>query len=119
MTLMPRDSGRMYFGEFIGNGMGVAKASLNIDGITYAGTAVRVSSNDTFGFMSAYGSNNRGVTSSSFGTYFAEGDRYVKAILSSSDGRGLRCDLVGRNHGGGGICVDDNNKVYDVILVRQ
>ena len=53
------------------------------------------------------------------GTTVTTGDNLVKAILSCSDGRGLRCELTGRDSNVGSICVDDSGKVYDVIAARQ
>ncbi len=79
----------------------------------------RVGSNDTFGFASAYGFNSHGGTATAFGNSYSIGDKFVKALLSSSDGHGLRCDLRGQGASSGGICVDDGGKVYDVILVRK
>jgi hypothetical protein len=119
MTLMPRDSGQTYSGTFKGNGMGVGSITVTIDGVTYTGPAVRVASNDTFGFANMAASNNRGLVTTGTGTFFAEGDKYVKAILSAPNGHGLRCDLVGRSHGGGGICVGDDQRVYDAVLVAK
>jgi hypothetical protein len=44
---------------------------------------------------------------------------YVKALLSSPDNRGLRCDLTGDGMGHlGGICVDDDKRIYDVLAHR-
>ncbi|NIF51433.1 hypothetical protein [Burkholderia sp. Ax-1724] len=118
-TLMSRDSGRTYTGELVGNGMGVGTMSVTIDSATYSGPAARVGSNDTFGFASAYGFNNHGGSASSFASSYSSGDKFVKALLSSADGHGLRCDLRGQGHSGGGICVDDAGKVYDVVLVQK
>ncbi|MCA8326100.1 hypothetical protein [Burkholderia cepacia] len=118
-TLMSRDSGRTYTGELNGNGMGSGTMTVTIDGTTFTGPAVRVASNDTFGLASAYGFNNRGGSATALATSFSEGDKRAKALLSSADGHGLRCDLVGRDGTGGGICVDDAQKVYDVVLVRK
>jgi hypothetical protein len=117
-TLMARDSGRTYKGELSGGAAGSGTMTVTIDGTTYSGPAARVASNDTFGFASAYGWNSHGGTSTALGTSYTAGDVTVKALLSSPDGRGLRCDLVGRYPTGGGICVDDDKHVYDVILVR-
>lgn len=120
-TLMARDSGKTYSGRLTASGMGMGTGTMtvNIDGVTYQGPAVRVASNDTFGFASAYGANSHGSTANAFGTSFASGDQTVKAIMSSSDGHGLRCDIVGRNRSAGGICMDDASKIYDVVLVRE
>lgn len=115
MTLMPRDSGKVYTGQMTGNGMGSGQVTVNIDGVTCSGPAQRVASNDTFGFMNTYGRSSRGGSMTATSTYFAEGDKVVKALMSCGNGRGLRCELVGRSSGGGGICVDDTGRVYDVI----
>jgi hypothetical protein len=118
-TLMSRDSGRTYTGSLDGNGMGTGTMTVAINGTTYTGPAARVGSNDTFGFASAYGFNNHGGTAAAFENSYSSGDKFVKALLSSSDGHGLRCDLRGQGSSGGGICVDDSGKVYDVVLVRK
>lgn len=56
------------------------------------------------------GKNYTGILQGSFG---------VRALLKSKDGRGLRCDLQGRSHGGTGLCVDDKNKAYDVVMILR
>jgi hypothetical protein len=117
-TLMSRDSGRTYTGSLEGKGM-TGTMTVAINDTTYTGPAVRVGSNDTFGFASAYSFNSHGGAATAFGNSYSVGDRFIKALLSSSDGHGLRCDLRGRGSSGGGICVDDGGKVYDVILVRK
>jgi hypothetical protein len=119
VVLMPRDSGKTYSGVMKSNGMGSGTISVTIDGAVFSGPIVRVGSNGTFGFASAYGTTNKGATATAFGTYASEGDRFAKAILSDGNGHGLRCDMRGQSHGGGGICVDDNGKVYDILVVVQ
>lgn len=119
LTLMPRDSGKTYAGSMVTTGNGVGTVSIVIDQVTYSGPIVKVGSNETFGFATAYGYNNRRATANSFGTSFSDGDQFGKAILSSTNGKGLRCDLSGRYSSGGGICVDDEKHVYDVIFVAQ
>ena len=119
LTLMPRDSGKTYSGIMTRTGSGVGAVTITIDQTTYSGSVVVVGSNETFGFATAFGSNSRGTTANSYGASFADGDQLAKAILSSSDGKGLRCDLTGRSSGGGGICVDDQKRIYDVIFVPQ
>jgi hypothetical protein len=87
--------------------------TIEIDGHTYSGPMFRTASNDTFGFFQAYG-GTRSVfgMSQSFG-----GNVAVKAILSSSDDHGLRCDMTGDGRGhGGGICLDDQGRVFDVLV---
>lgn len=93
--------------------------TVNIDDVVYTGPAVRVGSNDTLGFVSTYGFNNRGVSTSASADSYSIGDKFVTALLSSQNGHGLRCDLRGNGRTGGGICVDEGGKVYDVLLVRE
>jgi hypothetical protein len=90
-----------------------------INGMTYTGPAARVGSNDTFGLASAYGFNNHGGIAAAFENSYSSSDKFVKALLSSSDGHGLRRKLRGQGPSGGGIRVDDSGKIYDVILVRK
>ena len=119
LTLMPRDTGKIYSGTMVRTGDGVGAITIVIGDTTYSGPVVRVGSNETFGFSNAYGQNSKGTSASSFGLSIADGDQFAKAILSSGDGRGLRCDMSGRYSGGGGICVDDDKIIYDVIFVTQ
>jgi hypothetical protein len=119
MTLMARDSGKTYSGILTGNGNGTGSMTATIGEFSYSGPAVRVASNDTSGISSAMTTDNRGIATYSSGSFSASGDKFVKAILSAPNGHGLRCELVGRPHGGGGVCVDDNSKVYDIVFVPQ
>jgi len=116
LTMMPRNSGKVYTGTAHGDGFGGGTVKVIIDGVSYEGPAMRTSSNDTFGFFQTYGSRGQ----SSFGTTESVGGSItVKAILSSPDSRGLRCDLVGDGMGHlGGICLDDRSNIYDVLASR-
>lgn len=116
VTMMPRDSGRHYTGQVTGAGGGSGTMSVALDGASCTGPLVTVASNETFGFFNAFGSNTRGVAASSFGSGYMAGDRFAKGILSCTDGSGLRCDVSGRMGKGGGICVDDRGRVYDVVM---
>lgn len=117
-TLMARDSGKTYSGELSGNGMGSGTMTVALNDTVYAGPVVRVGSNDSVGISNAFVTGPHG-TFSAVGTSVSDGDRFAKALLSSPDGRGLRCELRGSLSGGGGVCVDDSNKVYDVLLSRK
>lgn len=108
--LMARDNGKIYAGKLQGNGMGQGTLTVQIDNKTCSGTAVRTSSNDTFGIAQTYGSRPGIASFQSFG-----GTKTVKALLACSDGTGLRCDMEGSSSGAGGICADSNNRVYDLI----
>lgn len=119
VSMMARDSGRAYVGELTPNGSGGGTMAVRIDAVSCVGPAARVSSNESFGFATMYGSTTRGTSAMVSGTSVTTGDSLVKAILSCSDSRGLRCELTGRDSNGGGICVDDFGKVFDVIATRK
>jgi hypothetical protein len=113
VQMMPRDAGMVYRGVANGNGMGGGTMSVDIDGRLYSGPMFRTASSDAFGFFQAYsGTKSAFGTSQTFG-----GNVAVKAILSSPDNHGLRCDMTGDGRGhGGGICVDDQGRVFDVLI---
>ncbi len=113
LQMMPRDSGKIYSGTANDTGAGTGTISVTIDDRKYSGTWTRVSSGDTFGFAQLYGGGR-----SAFGTYQSfGGPRFIKALMSSPDNHGLRCDLTSDGFGhGGGICVDDTQRVFDVII---
>lgn len=120
MQVMPRDSGKMYSGWLYGAGNGTGSAEITIDGITYAGPAVRSSSPESVALTSIttlgpiYPKTSSAVTVADSGANVG-----VKALLRSSEGRGMRCDLQGRPHGGTGICIDDSGRIFDVIMSRR
>lgn len=119
VTLMPRDSGKTYTGELNSNGGGSGSMTVALDGGSCTGPAARVASNQSFGFANTYARNSKGTTASGFTTVAMDGDTTVKAILSCSDGSGLRCDITGRNATAGGVCLDDKGRVYDVLVIRK
>ena len=119
LTMMPRDSGTAYTGELQGDGSGSGSMLVKIGDTICKGPAARVASNQSFGFANSVGFNNRGTVANSVGTVVTTGDSVVKAILSCSNGKGLRCDISGRDMNGGGICVDDSGRVFDVIVTRK
>jgi hypothetical protein len=115
VQMMPRDSGKVYLGTVQGSVTGAATMTIDIDGQTHIGPVVRTGSNDSFGFLQQYG--KRGLTST--GTMASlGGTATIKAILSSPAGRGLRCEFTSDGSGGGGVCVDDQGRVYDAIVSR-
>ena len=119
VTMMPRDSGAAFQGQLIPAGSGSGSMTASIDGVSCSGPAARVASNESFGFSTLYGTNSRGQAVSALGTTATSGDVTVKAIMSCSDGKGLRCDITGRDGAGGGICVNDAGKVFDVVVTRK
>lgn len=118
MTLMPRDSGKVYTGEMQSNGTGSGTLTVTVDGDKCTGPTARVASNQTFGFANTYATNGK-RSANAFTTMATSGDVALKAILSCGSGKGLRCDLTGQGSSGGGICVDDSGKVYDALAVRK
>jgi hypothetical protein len=116
VQMMPRDSGKVYVGDGRGDGRGGGQVLITIEGRTYSGPIMRTASSETFGFVQLYGARGQtvvGTTASGGGTV------YVKALLASADNHGLRCDLSGDGMGHlGGICVDDEKRVYDVLAHR-
>ena len=117
LTMMPRDSGQTYTGKLVspsGNGSGMM--TVVIGDLQCSGPAARVASNQSFGFANTFGSSGT-RTFNSFSTMSTSGDVQVKAILACTGGKGLRCDLTGRGSSGGGICVDDAGRVFDVLAI--
>lgn len=119
VTLMPRDSGKTYAGTLQASGGGNGTMSMAMGDVTCTGPVARVGSNETFGLVNSFGTNNRGGFSSGLSTIAMAGDVHAKAILSCSNGSGLRCDLTGRGASAGGVCVDDKGSVYDAIAARK
>jgi hypothetical protein len=120
LTLMPRDSGRTYTGVMEGLASGQGPISVTIDGKAYSGTWVESAPAYTTGWVSggaAYGYRGWGWGLGG-GTIHMDtpGGGAAKALLTASDGSGLRCDLRGTRSGGGGECRDDKGKEYDVQI---
>jgi hypothetical protein len=112
VQLMPRDSGTIYIGTMQGS-FGSGSMTVVIDGRTYTGPAVVTGSNESFGFFQAYGGGRTviGVSES------VASSVTLKAILASTDGHGLRCDIAGDGNGhGSAICVDDKGRIYDGVI---
>jgi hypothetical protein len=118
LQLMPRDSGRMYSGTAEDTGRGEGPISIAIDDRTYNGTWVATTPDRTSGYVSGgFGFGRRGGMG--VGTMItmdnpAGGEG--KALLSSSDGAGLRCDFKSGQGRGGGVCRDDRGREYDVQI---
>ena len=120
LTLMPRDSGKLYSGVMENVGKSEGRLSVNLDGKTYTGTWVQVTSDRSTGYVSgAYGWGGRGWGGWGMGGYVSidnpEGAT-ATALLQSSDGAGLRCHFRGSYGTGGGRCRDDGGREYDVQL---
>lgn len=115
IQMMPRDSGKVYSGTVQGSATGAGAMSILIDGEQFTGPVVRTGSSDSFGFIQQYG-GKAGFSSSS--VVSIGGTATVKAILSSQNGRGLRCEFTSDGSGGGGVCVDDTGRVLDAVVGR-
>lgn len=113
--MMPRDSGKVYSGTVQGSATGAGTMSILIDGEQFTGPVVRTGSSDSFGFIQQYG-GKAGFSSGSVTS--VGGTATVKAILSSQNGRGLRCEFTSDGSGGGGVCVDDSGRVLDAVVGR-
>lgn len=115
VQMMPRDSGKVYSGTVQGSATGSGTMTILIDGEQFTGPVVRTGSNDSFGFIQQYG-GKAGFSSGS--VVSIGGTATVKAILSSQNGRGLRCEFTSDGSGGGGVCVDDSGRVLDAVVGR-
>ena len=120
LTLMPRDSGRLYHGEATGQTGGEMRLRVSVGERTYEGDWVVADPGPSTGFVvgGVLGSRRSGVGTSvvidnPLGTE-------AKALLRSADGRGLRCDFRGvTGPAASGTCRDDQGLVYDVQLRRK
>jgi hypothetical protein len=121
LTLMPRDSGKLYEGTLQGAGSAEGAIAITIEGRAYAGTWVEVVSDRSFGYVTGgvgtgYGHRGWAMGGGSFSLDNPSGGE-AKALLRTADGAGLRCDLRGgQGRGGGGVCWDDGGRAYDVQI---
>ena len=120
LTVMPRDSGKMYSGTAEDGGSGDGRISITIEDKTYSGTWVETQPSHATGYVTGglgWGWRGRG----GLGTFITidnpQGGE-SKALLSAADGSGLRCDFKGGQGRGGGVCRDDKGREYDVQVRR-
>jgi len=111
---MARDGGTIYRGNVQGNGFGSGTMSVVLGDRSCSGSFARGASSDSFSFFQAYGKGGAIATGT---TQSYGGTATVKALMSCSDGTGLRCDFVGGGGTGTGICVDSKERVYDVLVM--
>ena len=121
LTVMPRDSGKLYTGVLGSLSGGEGPVSITIEGKTYSGTWVESVPARTTGWVhggAGYGYRGWGGWGWGGGTISMDtpGGGAAKALLTASDGSGLRCDFRGTGSGGGGECRDDKGKEYDVQI---
>ncbi len=122
LTLMPRNSGKLYQGEATGPTGGDIKVTVTIEDRVYRGDWVVADPGPSTGFVigGVFGSGRPGM---GMGTTVVVDDRAgneAKALLRADDGSGLRCDFKGvQGSGGTGTCYDDSGLGYDVQLRRK
>ncbi len=122
LTVMPRDSGKLYSGVAQDAGKGEGRISITLEDKTYSGTWVETQPSEATGYVTGglgWGSGWRGR--GALGTFItidnAQGGE-SKALLSAADGTGLRCDFKSGQGRGGGVCTDDKGRAYDVQVRR-
>ncbi len=120
LTLMPRDSGKLYYGTAEG-GSSEGRISVTIEDKSYNGNWVQVTAERSSGYVSGgFGGWRRGWGMGGIVTIDNPDGGWTKALLQASDGSGLRCDFHGGAYGfGGGSCRDDKGRIYDVQLRAQ
>jgi hypothetical protein len=126
LALMPRDSGKVYAGTADDTGHGEGRISITIEGKTYNGTWVESQPSTATAYVSGGlgwgwgGWRGRGGMGS-LGTFVTMDNPQggeSKALLTASDGSGLRCDFKSGQGRGGGVCRDDKGREYDVQVRR-
>jgi len=123
LTLMPRNSGKIYNGEAVSTTGAEAQVTVTIEERVYRGNWVIAQPPPTTsfgigGFFGGGGGRHGGVgVGIGTGTAVVVDQAEAKALLRAEDGSGLRCDLRGANTGSGsGTCQDDQGLVYDVQI---
>ena len=119
LSLMPRDSGKLYSGVADGAPGSEGRISITIEDKTYNGTWVSVVSERSTGWVSGGFGGYRGWGwGGAGGTISVDNPNggLAKALLTAADGSGLRCDLRGSWGQGGGLCRDDRGREYDVQM---
>jgi hypothetical protein len=121
LTVMPRDSGKLYSGVLEENASGEGRISVALDGKSYEGAWVPVTPGTVHG--SVYGGWGWGGWGyrrgwGGGGTVIADNPAgsHGKALLNAADGSGLRCDLRMSRGRGGGVCLNDQGKEFDVQM---
>ena len=123
LTLMPRNSGQVYYGEAVSHSGEETQVTVTIAERVYKGNWVIAQPPPTTsfgigGFFGGGGGRHGGVgVGIGTGTAVVVDQAEAKALLRAEDGSGLRCDLRGANTGSGsGTCQDDQGLVYDVQI---
>jgi hypothetical protein len=120
LTLMPRNSGQLYYGEATSSTGDDTSVTISIGERTYRGSWVVATPPPSTGFVlgGIFGSSRSGIGTSVVMDNPAGTE--AKALLRADDGSGLRCDFKGVTSGSGsGTCQDDKGLVYDVQIRRK
>jgi len=123
LTLMPRSSGKIYYGDavMLPNGR-EAGMTVTIEDQVYNGTWVETIPDRATGFVSGgyggWGWRHGGIGFGTSVTVENPAGGEAKALLRTAEGAGMRCDLrgMGASRNGGGTCQDDKGVVYDVQI---
>ncbi len=113
VQLTARDGGAVYYGSVRREGLALVSVTVEIDRRVYLGTFELTSANTTYGLYQRYGARNAAPRTAET----LARTNFTKALLSSTDQLNLTCDFT--DVGGkdaGGLCVDDAQRVYDVIF---
>jgi len=124
LSVMPRDSGKIYPGIASYGSGSEGPISISIEGKEYRGTWVQTVPSYSTGFTTGIGRGGSGGRGWGYhggmgGTYSVDNPNggEVKALLTAPDGSGLRCDFRGGpSLRGGGGCRDDKGMTYDVQI---
>lgn len=118
LTLMPRDSGKLYYGTADEISASEGRIAIEIEGKTYAGTWVQTAPDRATGYVSGGWGWRRGFGGGAIVSLDNPRGGEAKALLTAPDGAGLRCELRGAQgrSGGGGVCRDDRGRDYDVQM---
>ena len=124
LSVMPRDSGKVYTGSAEDAGEGEGRISITLEDKTYNGTWVETQPHHTTAYVTSgfgWGWGGRRGGLGSMGTFITidnpQGGE-SKALLTAADGSGLRCDFKSGQGQGGGTCRDDKGREYDVQVRR-
>jgi hypothetical protein len=123
LTLMPRNSGKLFYGEAVEQSAGgPAHLAVTLDDKTYTGDWVVTTESRSTGYISGgigWGWRRGGIGVGSAPVVIDNpAGAESKALLQAPDGSGLRCDFRGMGPGrtGAGSCQDDKGLLYDVQI---